>query len=366
MRAVLSIALAFFSVASSLDAPTPANDIGSNGEGDDNSVFAAEEAMQHQFTLASKRARNKPTNAASGATSAGTSIQPKVVSGQEQRARVTELAMAEKTKVRTEIQQRRVAESEASRQRGPVSKEGAGLSAAALIRSKLGSKALEDFRLNSENSVAKGEVSAEARTVTMATVQSQLNLELRADAVVLNSSSVALQSQTRSLNATIASLHSEESRRAAAEKTSAVEALALKQTHAKISEDAVSLAAANATLTKTTAQLRTAVAQLRSATAANASETDQSVAELQAELQASRAESLDLKRKLGRVVKMVQSDLAAKDREASEALAAEHATGEKARAELAAGQREAEDLRARSAELASENHKLRVLAQARQ
>jgi len=192
------------------------------------------------------------------------------------------------------------------------------------------------------------------------------NLELRAVSLELNSSNVLLQSQAQSLHTTIALLHAEESRRSAAERTLSAEAVAIKSMRTKISDQALSLTSAKAALAQTSAQLRAARGQLLSATSGNASDADPVVTKLQSELQASRSESRQLKQRLGRVVKMVRADLAAKDREASDALDKEQGETEKAHAEFAARQKEMLNLRAEALDFAAQNSKLRATLQTRQ
>lgn len=391
MRAALLIAFTVACPASILKSKAPVKEISSDSAGDDNSVFAAENAMRHQFAVESASAApTMPATATMGnltgtsaATSGGASAsavsQPKAVSWQAQRSQVMKSAVDEKVDLRA-VQHREV---------GATTKHRAATGSEALRRPEAkGEQENIRFESTSAHSIfafdselaTKGELAkreddaheheADEQFVGDALRHStaddtngefaKVDSELKVAAIELNSSKEALETSTRSLNATLINLRSERVRRTAAEKTSEAEAVSLKKMQAEASQQAAALTSMNMTIAKTAVELRATRTQLQTVVAAKASEAVHSAAVIRGELKDSRAESEELRQKLGRVVQMVQSDLADKDRQASELLDAEHARTEKVKRDLAGQQKELKELRTRSSELAEENYKLRA------
>lgn len=411
MRAILL--LAFTSVCPALipEPTTQVKDVSIDSTDDDNSVFAAEEALRRSFASASKSASQTVTAnvtvnssiATSAAVSGGGSVrsisQPKAVSWQAQHSKIKKSGTDDTAKLHTErilrknsastsgSEARQEAEmiattksttkSEAARKsKGKVEQEKSSGSANAhkifALDTELATKGELAEQQNTERKLEdvgqfRGNASWQSLSYESNAEFSKVDKELKATMAKLNSLKEALTAGTQSLNVSLASLRKEKIRRANAESTSRAQAVSLEQMRVEVSQQALALAAINATGSKVTAELRSTRAehrstraQLRSVSATKASEAARSAAQLRSELDASNAESEELKQKLGRVVKMVQSDLADKDRQASELLDSEHARTVKVLRDIAGQENDLKDLRTQSAKLAEENYKLRA------
>lgn len=190
----------------------------------------------------------------------------------------------------------------------------------------------------------------------------KVDSELKAVGIEMSSSKEALVTKTRLLRSSLKTLHLEEVRRIAVERTADKQAVSLKKMQAKAVQLATALSSMNATIANTAVELRLSRSQLQTVVHDKASEAAHAEASLRSQLKDSHAESEDLRQKVGRVVQMVQADLSDKDRQATELLAAEHARTEKVKRELEGQQKELKELRTRSSELAEENYKLQARA----
>lgn len=404
MRAILLLAFTSACPAAILEPKPQVENVSIDSTDDDNSVFAAEEAMRHTFASASqsttqKMAANVSVNpsiatfaSVSGDGNVRSTSQPKAVSWQAQHSEIKKSGTDEKAKLQTGRILRKDSASTSGAEAHQETEMAAKFQSTSKSRAVRKSKGKVEQEKSSEGAAAhmifafdselatKGELAEQQNDVRKVKVHEQfdgdasrrsasdesnaefskVDLELKAAAAKLNSTKKALTAGTQSLNVSLANLRMEKIRHADAESTSEAQAVSLEQMRVEASQQAAALATTNTTLSKIAAELRSTRAQLRSVVATTASEAARSGAELRSELEASNAESNELRRKLGRVVQMVQSDLADKDRQASELLDAEHARTLKVLRDISGQKKGLKELRTQSAELAEENYKLRA------